>query len=109
MSQISKCLRVTVVLSYWEASGEVSELSYKNLLFDSSRRSYCRYLNFLGGGQLKKKPCTYMSAAKASDYWARVVNIFLQKSACCSEPEAILSFCTYIACHFRAILGMQRN
>ena len=41
MSQISKCLRVTVVLSYWEASGEVSKLSYKSLLFDSSRRSYC--------------------------------------------------------------------
>ena len=41
MSQISKCLRVTVVLSYWEASGEVSELSYKSLLFDSSKRSYC--------------------------------------------------------------------
>ena len=41
MSQISKCPRVTVVLSYWEASGEVSKLSYKSLLFDSSRRSYC--------------------------------------------------------------------
>ena len=35
MSQISKCPKVTVVLTYWEASGEVSELSY-NLLFDSS-------------------------------------------------------------------------
>ena len=42
MSYISKCPRVTVVLSYWEASGEVSKLSYKSLLFDSSKRSYCR-------------------------------------------------------------------
>ena len=41
MFQISKCPRVTVVLSYFEASGEVSKLSYKSLLFDSSRRSYC--------------------------------------------------------------------
>ena len=29
MSQISKCPKVTVVLTYWEASREVSELSYK--------------------------------------------------------------------------------
>ena len=42
MSQISKCPRVTVVLSYFEASGEVSKLSFKSLLFDSSRRSYCK-------------------------------------------------------------------
>ena len=28
-------------MSYWEASGEVSELSYKSLLFISSKRSYC--------------------------------------------------------------------
>ena len=41
MFQISKCPRVTVVLSYFEASGEVSKLSYKSLLFDSSRQSYC--------------------------------------------------------------------
>ena len=41
MFQISKCPRVTLVLSYWEASGEVSKLSYKSLLFDTSRRSYC--------------------------------------------------------------------
>ena len=45
MFQISKCPRVTVVLSYWEASGEVSKLSYKSLLFDSSRRSYCIFLS----------------------------------------------------------------
>ena len=42
MSQITKCYKVTVVLTYWEASGEVSELSYKSLLFISSKRSYCR-------------------------------------------------------------------
>ena len=34
-----------VILTYWEASEEVSELSYKSLLFDSSRRSYL-YLCF---------------------------------------------------------------
>ena len=41
MSQIPKCYKVTVVLSYWEALGEVSQLSYKSLLFISSKRSYC--------------------------------------------------------------------
>ena len=41
MSQISKCPKVTHVLTYWEASGEVSELTYKSLLFISSKRSYC--------------------------------------------------------------------
>ena len=44
MSQIKKCYKVTVVLTYWEASGEVSELSYKSLLFISSKRSYCMLL-----------------------------------------------------------------
>ena len=37
MFQISKCYGVTVILPYWEASGEVLELSYKSLLFDSSK------------------------------------------------------------------------
>ena len=41
MSQISKCPKVTVVLTYLEASGEVSELRYKSLLYFSSKRSYC--------------------------------------------------------------------
>ena len=41
MSQISKCPKVTVVLTYWEASGDVSELRYKSLLCFSSKRSYC--------------------------------------------------------------------
>ena len=41
MSQISKCPKVRVVLGYWEALGEVSELRYKNLLYISSKRSYC--------------------------------------------------------------------
>ena len=41
MSQITKCYKVTIVLTYWEASGEVSELSYKSLLFITSKRSYC--------------------------------------------------------------------
>ena len=41
MSQISKCPDVTVVLTYWEASGDVSELRYKSLLYCSSKRSYC--------------------------------------------------------------------
>ena len=41
MSQISKCPKLRVVLGYWEALGEVSELRYKNLLYSSSQRSYC--------------------------------------------------------------------
>ena len=41
MSQISKCPKVTVVLTYWEALGDVSELRYKSLLCFSSKRSYC--------------------------------------------------------------------
>ena len=36
MSQISKCPKVTHVLTYWEASVEVSEPSYKSLLYFSS-------------------------------------------------------------------------
>ena len=39
MSQISKC--PTVVLTYWEASGKVSELGYKSLLYSTSVGSYC--------------------------------------------------------------------
>ena len=46
MSQISKCPKVTVVLTYWEASGDVSELRYKSLLYFSSKRSYwTNYVN----------------------------------------------------------------
>ena len=41
MSQITKCPNVTVVLTYWEASVEVSELSYKSLLYSISVGSYC--------------------------------------------------------------------
>ena len=41
MTQISKCPKVTVVLTYWEASGEVSERSYKSLLYSTSVGSYC--------------------------------------------------------------------
>ena len=41
MSQISKCPKDTVALTYWEASGDVSELRYKSLLYFSSKRSYC--------------------------------------------------------------------
>ena len=42
MSQISKCPNVKVILTYWEASVEVSELSYKSLLYSISVGSYCR-------------------------------------------------------------------
>ena len=45
MSQISKCPKITVVLSYWEALGEVSELSYKSLLYSTSVGSYCNETN----------------------------------------------------------------
>ena len=41
MSHISKCPKVTDVLSYWEASGEVSEQSYKSFLYFSFIGSYC--------------------------------------------------------------------
>ena len=41
MSQISKCPNITVILTYWEPLGEVSELRYKSLLYSSSKRSYC--------------------------------------------------------------------
>ena len=41
MSQISKCPNVTYVLTYWEAQREVSELSYKSLLYFSSNGLYC--------------------------------------------------------------------
>ena len=41
MSQITKCPNVTVVLTYWEASVEISELSYKSLLYSISVGSYC--------------------------------------------------------------------
>ena len=43
MSQLSKCPKVADVLSYWEALGEVSEPSYKSLLYFSSIGSYCRW------------------------------------------------------------------
>ena len=41
MSHITKCPIVVVVLTYWEASGEVSEPSYKSLLYCTSVGSYC--------------------------------------------------------------------
>ena len=41
MSQISKCPIVVVVLTYWEVLGEVSEPSYKSLLYSTSVGSYC--------------------------------------------------------------------
>ena len=44
MSQISKCPKLRVVLGYWEALGEVSEMRYNNLLYCSSKRSYCSFM-----------------------------------------------------------------
>ena len=41
MGQMSKCPNITIVLIYWELSGEVSELRYKSLLYFSSTWSYC--------------------------------------------------------------------
>ena len=41
MSQISIFPKVMAILSYWEASGEVSKLKYTSLLYFSSKRSYC--------------------------------------------------------------------
>ena len=45
MSQISKCPKVTVVLTYWEALEDVSEQRYKSLLCFSSKRSYCSIID----------------------------------------------------------------
>ena len=64
MSQISKCPKLRVVLGYWEALGEVSEMRYNNLLYSSSQRSYCtRFLMICmmwavlaGGLPIKKSP-----------------------------------------------------
>ena len=55
MSQISKCPKVTVVLTYWEASGDVSELRYKSLLCFSSKRSYCILIS----------PCIFFQLARS--------------------------------------------
>ena len=41
MSQILKCPNMRVVLSYWEALIEGSELRYESLLYLSSNGSYC--------------------------------------------------------------------
>ena len=67
MSQITKCYKVTVVLTYWEASGEVSELSYTSLLFISSKRSYCMTTKSLNGG----------CSCCASVYWQLVVVVVM--------------------------------
>ena len=53
MSQISKCPKLRVVLGYWEALGEVSELRYKNLLYSSSKRSYCRAVDRILKSRIK--------------------------------------------------------
>ena len=47
MSQISKCPTLRVVLGYWEALGEVSEMRYNNLLYCSSKRSYCSKMTYI--------------------------------------------------------------
>ena len=41
MPEISKCPKHTKLLAHWEALREVSVRSQKNLVFDSSRWSYC--------------------------------------------------------------------
>ena len=50
MSQISKCPKVIHVLTYWDASVEVSEPSYKSLLYFSSNGSYCSWGDISGLG-----------------------------------------------------------
>ena len=52
MSQISKCPKVADVLSYWEASEEVSEPCCKSLLYFSSNGSYCTT-------DCKGQPCNF--------------------------------------------------
>ena len=47
ISKISKCPKVTVILSYWEASGEVSKPRYKSLLYFSSNGLYCITITWL--------------------------------------------------------------
>ena len=62
MSQISKCPNVTVVLTYWEPSGEISELRYKSLLYFSFKWSYCSYVRALSACSQKVylMPCLWI-------------------------------------------------
>ena len=54
MSQISKYPIVVVVLTYWKALGEVSEQSYKSLLYSTSVGSYCIILAHLSKREREK-------------------------------------------------------
>ena len=47
MLQISKCPNMRVVLTYWEALRDVSELSFKSLLYFSSNGLYCITITWL--------------------------------------------------------------
>ena len=72
MSQISKCPNVTVVLTYLEASGEVSELRYKSLLYCSSKRSYCRRLS---GMRREGWEVSRMRGGAAASSWIIVLDL----------------------------------
>ena len=93
MSQISKCPKVTVVLTYWEASGDVSELGYKSLLYCSSKRSYCIGLTGAqifhvnsGGEKLSPESHTFVTfEEEEEDIW-----LLWKKFAASSEPGAHL-------------------
>ena len=79
MSQISKCPTLRVVLGYWEALGEVSEMRYNNLLYSSSKRSYCTLDIFIQNNTGEKsntcKQCDYellLSDILVQHVWKRV-------------------------------------
>ena len=82
MSQISKCPKVTVILSYWEASGAVSKLRYKSLLYSTSVGSYCT--SVAKNQQSSKKSKDDISAR---DYSKLVSILYVGLAACSSETK----------------------
>ena len=89
MSQLSKCPILRVVLGYWEALGEVSELRYKNLLYSISQRSYCTFIQDIKDEKLNKIPdkkqtfdaesCLQCRDSDSREYGEPRVNIGLMK------------------------------
>ena len=91
MSQISKCPKVIHVLTYWEALVEVSELSYKSLLYFSSNGSYCSILKCVS-----MEPYNGMEKEEKPDY----LTCLLPPTQLCSrsmEPNVEAFHC----CGFR--------
>ena len=78
-----------VVLSYWEVLGEVSELRYKCLLFNSSRRSYCSSWEAVDWKDLSRK-----TEWETKVWWWPPIYISIRTEsalACSSRPKQIKS------------------